>query len=742
MNITLLPDGRSPQQDDFAKTLRDLLSQYAAAGDPGERGVWKQLTADIGVAGFCLPDEAGGVEAGLGDLLVLHEELGYALAGADLVAHHVAVSVLRSGWQNDDLATLADGTVRATIHLPANENTPLVRATVEGGDWRLEGGIEDFVSAPGADVVVVLAHDTEGQAAWYSVTPALGTSVRELRSLDLTRRVGRVEFDGATASRITMADPALCLDEARRMRAYLAAGEALGGARRCLELAVEHATQRRQFGRPIGSFQAVKHLLADGLVRLEQALATLAAVARDGLDARLPLPAAQRLSLDAHVQAAQELIQTLGGLGFTWEHEAHLHLRRAAATRNLCPALPVDRAAQPSPTWGTDKFSRKVRAWFEANGRNTSQLRPAERRMDHHRIGLARQHQAELAGAGLAGLTWPTAFGGQGLGPRQVYDFTRAAQGYDTYTDVTTISLGIAAPLLLDFGTSEQQKAYLPGLLRLDALWCQLFSEPESGSDLAGVQTRARRDGDHFVIDGQKVWTTNADAAQYGLLLARTDPQAPKHQGLTMFVLDMAAPGVEVRPIKQITGEHEFCEVFLDDVRIPTDRVLGEVGGGWQAALATLTYERITLGSGTYKEMADGCYDTLRLAAARAGKEDDPVVLATLDDIRVHEVALDELTGRIALEVAEGRDPGAAASICKLLTASLTKRAADLRLRLGGPAAVAWSPEEPDADDVAFCYLYAPSTTIAGGTDHIQRTIIGEQLLGLPREPRFAPAPR
>jgi alkylation response protein AidB-like acyl-CoA dehydrogenase len=735
----LLPDGRSLEQADFAQTLRGVLGQSTPGAPSADSAVWKSLATELGVVGFFVPEDHGGTEVTLGDLAVLHEELGYHLRGAALTSHHLAASALSEAESRHDdlLRDLALGSIRGAALVPAPGDgaaSLVVGETAES--LVVSGEIAVFADAAGADVLIVAA-DHAGRASFYAVE-ATAATVTELDTLDLTRGAAHVLFDRAPAIPLEHSDFAVTVRRLRSLQSFLTAVEQSGGALRCLELAVDHAKTRYQFDRAIGSFQAIKHMCADSLARLERVRALTATIVEEGLGAADLLASASHLANEAYIRASQELIQILGGVGFTWEHEAHLHLRRAMSVTRLIGELPVT-AARAGRQHDRGEYETRVRIWFEENARTTKSLAPIDRRMSDERIVRARAFHRLLADSGLAGVTWPSEHGGQGLGPAEAYFFTRASEGFDAYSDVATISHGIVGPLLIDFGTAAQQHQHLPPLLRLDDLWCQLFSEPGSGSDLAGVQTRATESGETYVINGQKVWTTNAHEAQFGLLLARTDTTVAKHRGLTMFILDMTAPGVDVRRIKQITGDHEFCEVFLDNVEIGRDQVLGEVGDGWKAALATLRYERLALGSGAYKEMADGNADKLTALAASRGVSDDTTVRAAIDDIRIQETALGAFGERIAREVAAGRDPGAAVSISKLLTATLAKSAAELGMRLAGTGAVAWNPHTGGTDELAYDYLYAPSATIAGGTDQIQRNIIGEQLLGLPREPRPEP---
>jgi alkylation response protein AidB-like acyl-CoA dehydrogenase len=264
-----------------------------------------------------------------------------------------------------------------------------------------------------------------------------------------------------------------------------------------------------------------------------------------------------------------------------------------------------------------------------------------------------------------------------------------------------------------------------------------MFSEPSAGSDVAGLQSRAVRDGDEWVLNGQKVWTTQAQHCAYGIVLARTNPDVPKHKGLSMFVLDIHAPGVTVRPLRQMNGGSSFNEIFFDDVRIPADHILGEPGEGWRVALTTLMNERVAIGAGRSTEEGDHLAPVaLHLElAARRGRLADPLVRQEIVELFVSHRILDLLGLRLRSSIAAGRVPGPEGSVAKLMGANLARRSSDVAAHIAGPAAVAWSAQEPHGERVAQMVLTAPAGAIAGGTSEVMRNILGERVLGLPREP-------
>jgi alkylation response protein AidB-like acyl-CoA dehydrogenase len=367
-------------------------------------------------------------------------------------------------------------------------------------------------------------------------------------------------------------------------------------------------------------------------------------------------------------------------------------------------------------------------------------LRPT----DAERIARARAYQAALFQAGLAALTWPTEYGGQGLVDRYQTIFNEERLDYDTPTDVFTIGFGMCIPTVLAHGSEAQKQRYVRPAARGDEIWCQLFSEPSAGSDVAGLRSTAVRDGDEWILNGQKVWTSGAQHSQYGIALARTDPDQPKHKGLSMFIVDMRAPGLTVRPLRQMNGAANFNEVFFDGVRIPADQLLGEAGEGWRVALTTLMNERVAIGTGRSTEKMSPLSPIaphLTLARSR-GLIEDPIVRQELMNLLIRYWVLDMVGLRIRATVAAGRVPGPEGSVAKLSGALLMREAAEVGSRLAGPAATAWPAGDELAELPSQLVLQAPSAGIAGGTNEVMRNILGERVLGLPKEPsvdRYVP---
>ncbi|WP_433137472.1 acyl-CoA dehydrogenase family protein [Actinomadura nitritigenes] len=379
----------------------------------------------------------------------------------------------------------------------------------------------------------------------------------------------------------------------------------------------------------------------------------------------------------------------------------------------------------------TEDYRARVRAWLAANAPGPVGGLPPE-----EQLSAAKRFQAALYEAGFAGITWPKEAGGQGLGTAEQQIFAEEAAEYDLPTYPFIVNMGMCGPTLVDIGTAEQKSRYLRPLLSGEEIWCQLFSEPGAGSDVASLQTRAVRDDGGWVVNGQKVWTTNAQWADFGALLARTDPDVPKHAGLTMFIVDMRAPGVTVRPLKDMSGKAPFNEVYLDDVRIPADAVIGEVGQGWRAAITMLGHERVAIGGSRPSRNSALTFDAVLALARRQGATDAPAHRERLAGLYAHERALELFNARLRQEAQAGRPPGARGSVGKLAGALQLRRAIEVAGELAGASAVAWEPGDRHGDDLALSINSAPATGIAGGTNEVQRNIIGERVLGLPKEPQ------
>jgi alkylation response protein AidB-like acyl-CoA dehydrogenase len=376
-------------------------------------------------------------------------------------------------------------------------------------------------------------------------------------------------------------------------------------------------------------------------------------------------------------------------------------------------------------------YRAQVRAWLEEHRAEAPVLSGPDALRDENEIIAARRvWQGRLAEGGLAGVTWPKEYGGQGLGPIEQVIVSQEIGRAGVPGILDAIGVGMLGPTIIAHGTEEQKGRYLGAMLHGDEVWCQLFSEPAAGSDLAAVQARARAQEDgSWRLSGQKVWTTNAQFASFGLLLARTDPDVPKHNGLTMFIVPMDAPGVTVRGLRQISGEAEFNEVFFDDVALAPEAVVGPVGGGWGTALTTLMFERVTIGLGS-----EGLgYRADRFAQAIAADEEgrrDPEVRHRLGELASEFMAVRFTGYRTLTALQRGQIPGPEAALAKVTMVNAAIAAGDLIGEVLGPDALGdgqWS----------YMISFLPGLKSAGGTEEILRNTVGERVLGLPPEPRL-----
>ena len=379
------------------------------------------------------------------------------------------------------------------------------------------------------------------------------------------------------------------------------------------------------------------------------------------------------------------------------------------------------------------EFRIRARAWLEANAPRRASAGDADGEPGAAGIAEQKAFQAKLYDAGFAGITWPREYGGQGLTNAEQIAFSQEARDFALPTSAFIIGLGMPGPTILELGTEEQKKRYLPKLLRGAEIWCQLFSEPAAGSDVASLITTAARDGDEWVLNGQKVWTSGAQYSDFGAVIARTDPTVPKHAGITMFIVDMHAPGVTVRPLKVATGAAPFNEVFFDQVRLPADSVIGEVNKGWAAAVVMLRNERVAIGTLSAPRMSPLAYDSLSRVAARLGRGTDPGLSRRLAELYARERAVRLFAQLLREEAMAGSDPGPRGSVAKLAGAELGMFAAEVAGQVLGPAAVGF--ESDDVRAVVTAIIAVPGGSIAGGTNEIQRNIIGERVLGLPKDP-------
>ncbi|MFF1923122.1 acyl-CoA dehydrogenase [Streptomyces sp. NPDC058221] len=712
--------------------LRDAVRAFAtrhitddtlrAAADADKETLpahWSGL-AGQGLLGLHLPEEDGGAGYGLVELAVVTEELGRATAPGPFLPTTLASAVLHAAGHRTCLSPLAAGTTLGAVGLAPGT---LALARAADGTVTVTGTSELVIGGHLADVFVLPASDG-GRITWL-VLPRAAVDTTDVRSHDLTRRSSRVTVRSVPvpATDLLDLDPRTPLD----LAATLFAAEAAGLADRCVTTAAQYARVREQFGRRIGQFQGVKHRCARMLAQAEQARACAWDAARahdvvDRTEASLAAAVAGAVGVDAAFSVAKDCIQVLGGIGFTWEHDAHLALRRAQTLRI---------ALGPAAAWRR----RVARLTLDGARRTLSVELPAEAEAVRTDIGAELRAAAALDGKDrlthLAdhGYTAPhlPAPWGKGAGPVDQLVIAQELEAADL-TPVDMIIGGWVVPTLIAHGDPAQQERFLAPSLRGDIRWCQLFSEPGAGSDLAGLTTRAEKVDGGWRITGQKVWTSMARDAHWGVLLARTDADAPKHKGISYFLLDMASPGIDIRPLRQITGDAEFNEVFLDEVFVPDALLVGAPGAGWKLARTTLANERVAL---SHDSIGSGAEALLEIAAASDGLDDEQ--LTTLGGHLCDAQTGGVLALRTTLRSVSGQQPGAEASVAKLLGVEHQQRVWETCMDWQGSAALTGEGERLDA---TWQFLNARCLSIAGGTTEVQLNIIGERMLGLPRDPQ------
>ncbi|MGE2834188.1 acyl-CoA dehydrogenase [Mycobacterium sp. SMC-4] len=697
---------------DEQAAARELVRTWASGSggveaarevEQGDSDAWRipfRGLAELGLFGVALPEELGGADGSIGDLCAMVDE-----AAAALVPGPVATTAL---------ATLVVGDADPELvgALAAGERTAgmTLTAALDFADGRVSGTAPYVLGADATAVLLVPA----GQR-WLLVDAAAdGVTVEPLTATDFSRPLARVTFDGAVAAELEV--PAQRVVD---LAVTLMAAEAAGLARWLLQTATEYAKVREQFGKPIGSFQAIKHMCAEMLLRSEQAsvAAADAAEAAAGGDAdQLSIAAALAASvgIEAAKANAKDCIQVLGGIGITWEHDAHLYLRRAYGIAQFLG--------------GRSCWLRRVVELTQAGVRrelhidldSVADLRP-EIAAAVAEVAAAPEdkRQVALAETGLLAPHWPRPYG-RAAGPAEQLLIDQELAGADIVRPDLVIGWW-AVPTILEHGSTEQIEKFVPATLRGELSWCQLFSEPGAGSDLAALRTKAVRVDGGWKLTGQKVWTSAAQQAHWGVCLARTDPDAPKHKGITYFLIDMRSPGIVIRPLREITGDELFNEVFFDEVFVPDEMVVGQVNDGWRLARTTLANERVAMANGT--ALGNPMEELLRVIADSgidAAQQDRLGMLIGLAQVGS---LLDQ---RIAQMAVEGQDPGAQASARKLIGVRYRQGLAEFRMDLSEGAGVVSNQQVHD-------FLNTRCLTIAGGTEQILLTMAGERLLGLPR---------
>jgi 3-oxochol-4-en-24-oyl-CoA dehydrogenase len=694
---------------------RELVRDWAATSgataavrdiEQGESKAWQPVfsgLADLGLFGVAVPEESGGAGGSIEDLCAMVDEAAKALVPGPVATTALATLVIADPQL---LAALASGERTAGVALDGDVEFDAATSRASGTVPRMLGAVADgllLLPAGGKWLLIEAAGD--------------GVTVEPLQATDFSRPLARVVLTSAPATVLDVST-----ERVENLAATVLSAEAAGITRWALNTAVAYAKVREQFGKPIGSFQAIKHLCAEMLCRAEQVAVAAADAARaagdDSDDSDRQLSIAAAIAAGIGIEAVQvnvkDCIQVLGGIGITWEHDAHLYLRRAYGIGQFLggPARWLRRTAELTEAG--------VRRRLSIDLSEVAELRPQIAQAVAEVAALPDdKRRPALAEAGLQAPHWPAPYG-RGAGPAEQLLIDQEMMSAGVVRPDLVIGWW-AAPTILEHGTPEQIERFVPATLSGEILWCQLFSEPEAGSDLASLRTKAVRVDGGWKLTGQKVWTSRAHDAQFGVCLARTDPEAPKHKGITYFLIDMSSPGILIRPLREITGHALFNEVFLDGVFVPDEMVVGTVNDGWRLARTTLANERVAMAQGT--ALGNPMEELL---AAAAKLDLDVAQQDRLARLIITAQVGSLLDQRIAQLAVGGQDPGSESSVRKLIGVRYRQALAELRMDLADGAGAV-------EDKIVHDFLNTRCLTIAGGTEQILLTVAAERLLGLPR---------
>ncbi|WP_319428961.1 acyl-CoA dehydrogenase [Mycobacterium sp. RTGN5] len=729
--------------------LAEAMSQFAARHAPidktraaldsiaaGELPTWwEELTAN-GFHAVHLPEAVGGQGGTLADMACVIEAAAAALLPGPLLST-VTASAVASLADSSAAALIADlaAGAPAAVVLPEDATVTAVR---DGAGWRLSGSIGSTLGLVAAQRLLLPARDEDGADLWFALdisSAGAGMVVEQQRGTDLSTDIGVLTLADYPADAVVTG---IDTTRARCVVTALTACASAGSVRKGVETAVNYIRTREQFGKPVGSFQALQHKAAVLLVNAELASATawdaVRAVDESIEQHRLAAASAALMAVCAGPDLMLDALLMFGAIGYTWEHDTHLYWRRATSlaaslgsvTRWSREAGELARTLKRSTAIHLgDDVESEFRASLVTTLDEAAKLQNETPTDDVRAPGLAFGSQRDLlAAAGLVAPHLPAPWGVDASPVQQVI----ITEEFDKRPGMVRPSLGISEwilPTILNSGTDAQRARFAEPMMRNTQRWCQLFSEPGAGSDLASLVTRAQKVDGGWLVNGHKIWTSSAHVAQFGALLARTDPEAPKHRGISYFLVDMSSPGIEISPIKQASGEAHFNEVFLTDVFVPDDMLVGEPGHGWDLAVATMAVERTAIGNYVNIDRSTA----LRRMAEVDGPDHDATVQA-LGGIEAHTTAIKAMVLRETLRLVQGQGPGPTSSIAKYAMVLLLRRASTATLGLTGRLAML----EGSDPAVIKPYFDMPSELIGGGTAEIQLTIIASMILGLPRK--------
>jgi alkylation response protein AidB-like acyl-CoA dehydrogenase len=778
---------------------------------------WLRKSAELGWFAMMVQEADGGGSvsgAGLLDAAIIAEQMGRFVQPGPFIPMNVAAAAIAAEGSAAQREALLPRIVTgehvvawAFADVYGNWDAGAgAQARRDGDDLVLSGARGCVQDAISADALLVAASLDGVPLQLLVPASAPGVTIRPLHALDLSRRFADVEFDAVRVGcdDVLGAGGTGPLDAQLLNAVVLTCADTIGAIDALFTMTVAYAKQRIAFGRPIGSFQAIKHILADQALSLEAckaaAVAAATAVQSAAPDAAEVASMAAAYIGDVACDIAQECLQVYGGTGYAWEHDLHLYLRRvrsnsllfgepswhrervcafhdgreragdpgrarageravsgsnpATATGPASGSAEAAPAAPPAPADPADPadlaaYRQRARDWLAAN---LAPREPGAHQRPAHEVppeelarDLARDRSLRRAmhQAGYVGITLPAEYGGQGLskGHQQVWNEESARYALPAPGGVAGgVTLSVILPTLLAHASEQQKREWIPRMLSSDEIWVQLLSEPGAGSDLAGIHTKAVRDGDSWVLTGSKIWSSGAMSADYGICLARTDWDVPKHRGLTWFKVPLHDDRVTVRPVREINGGAEFCEEFLGGVTVDDSMVIGDVNGGWPIAATMLAFERRNVsgqresaGTASSQRQRRLAPDLVELAAAR-GAAADPVVRQLIARAHINDYVQEQLAARVMAAMMAGTADQAGASLIKLGLGVIAPLRAAAAMEIVGRRGIAWADGEP-GEAAALNFLNGRIMSIAGGSNQIQRNIIGERILGLPREP-------
>jgi len=692
---------------DWSASSGAIDAVRAAESDTSGLALWTAKAAEMGLTSVALPDAVGGGDGSVLDQAVALEAAARGLVPGPLLT----TTVVGLSVEDPDLqAGIAKGAISVGIG---------VGGSLDLVDGVLSGEVPTVFEA-GSATHLLLAVTGGAQV----VVSADQVSISPSTSVDLSRTVGSVSVQDlavADVRHLTGTD----MERMHDLLTTLIAAEASGIARWCLDTAVEYAKVREQFGKPIGAFQSIKHLCAEMLEVSE----SVTAVAWDAASAHDDTPEQRRfaalvaatIATEGAVSVAKSCIQILGGIGFTFEHDAHLYLRRALCLRALFG--------------GSSKWAGKLTEAAAAGTRRAvavdfdgadAEYRDDARAEASRLAGLsgAELRQA-LADSGYLTPHWPAPYG---LGASPVQQLVIDQELIKVGVERPDLKIGAwAAPTILQHGNDEQRERFVGPTLRGELDWCQLFSEPGAGSDLASLRMKAVRTEGGWQLTGQKVWNSLAQESDWGICLARTDadPATKQHAGITYFLVDMRSEGIDIRPLRELTGDAMFNEVFMDNVFVPDDCVVGEVNAGWKLAVTTLANERVAMAGTSLDRSVERA-----ISLAAEADDLDPVTAVAIGKQVALATATKLLAMRSTLRSVAGQGPGPESSVAKLVGVRSRQDSAELVVELLGHRIFT---DDALAHEAMYEFLKDRCLSIAGGTTQVLRNVAGERLLGLPR---------